>query len=201
MIKRLAERSLRTAFGVWREMLYYDGHDQPIVLVHGDVEGASDVPCRIHSDCISAHIFNSVECDCREQLISAQLFIKENGRGVIIWLDQDGRGNGHMALMLAASLAERESIPQTEAYVRLGYAADRRSYDSAAAVLHELGVGSVVLLSDSPEKASGLTDHNITVSRTHSVAVDLEENPGLRAYYADKVARGYTIGVLRSGSD
>ncbi|TDD32000.1 GTP cyclohydrolase [Actinomadura sp. KC06] len=200
MIKRLAERPLRTAFGVWREILYYDGQDQLIVLVLGDVDGASDVPCRIHSDCISAHVFNSVECDCREQFISAQVFIKEQGCGVIIWLDQDGRGNGHMALMLAASLAERESIPQTEAYVRLGYAADRRTYNAAAAVLHDLRVGSVLLLSDSPGKAEGLTDRNIAVSGMHSVAVDLEEHPGLRAYYEDKMARGYTIGGFKSES-
>ncbi|MBO2457375.1 hypothetical protein [Actinomadura violacea] len=196
MVRRLAERSLRTTFGVWREILYYDGHDQAIVLVHGDVEGAADVPCRVHSDCISAHVFNSVECDCREQLISAQIFIKEHGRGVIVWLDQDGRGNGHMALMLAADLAERESIPQTEAYVRLGYAADRRTYHGAAAVLHDLGVGSVLLLSDSPDKAKGLRDRDVTVSGTHSVAVDLEEHPALRPYYEDKLARGYTIGAL-----
>lgn len=193
MIVRLAERSLRTQFGDWAEVLYYDGDAECVALVYGTVSGQSRVPFRVHSDCISAHVFNSIECDCREQLAIAQIAIQEYGCGAILWLDQDGRGNGHMALMLAASLATAESIPQTEAYEKLGFSPDARHYGQAAAVIADLGILSIELLTDSPEKASALRDCGINVESTKSVSLDLVAHPQLRAYYADKVARGYSL--------
>lgn len=195
MIKRLAERFLRTSFGTWREILYYDGQAESIALVYGDVSAEEAVPCRVHSACISAHVFNSVECDCREQMALAQGYIEAHGNGVLIWLDQDGRGNGHLALMLAARLAEEESIPQTEAYVKLGYAGDKRDYRQAAKILRDLRVSSVELLSDSPDKAAGLAERGVVVTGTRSVSLDLARHPELRTYYLDKAARGYNIGI------
>jgi GTP cyclohydrolase II len=198
MITCLARRSLRTRFGEWTEILYYDGSKECIALVYGTVKGKREVPVRVHSDCISAHVFNSLECDCREQLILAQITIQEHGHGALVWLDQDGRGNGHMALMHAARLATEDSISQTAAYERLGYPGDRRCYEQAAAVILDLGVGSIVLLSDSPAKVAGLRACGVHVAGTRSVAVDLAEYPQLREYYADKIARGYTVPVMES---
>jgi GTP cyclohydrolase II len=193
MIRRLADRELATSFGVWREVLYYDGQSECLALIYGDVVGEESVSCRVHSACLSAHVFNSIECDCREQMALTQGFIQRRGRGIVIWLDQDGRGNGHLALMLAARKAEEESIPQTQAYVQLGYAADNRDYRQAAEVLRDLGVSSVELLSDSPSKAASLEDHGVAVARTTSVSLDLARHPELRKYYLDKAARGYGI--------
>src|SRR5690242_6031768 len=116
---RLAERDLATQFGVFREILYYDGQRESIALVMGDVSGRDDVLCRVHSHCLGAHVFNSVECTCREEMAAAQAMIQQAGEGVIIWLDQDGKGNGHLALI--ESIKYKKDVGQGEAYVRAGF--------------------------------------------------------------------------------
>jgi GTP cyclohydrolase II len=87
--------------------------------VMGEVAQKENVLCRVHSHCISAHVFNSIECDCREQMEMAQRMIQQAGSGVIIWLDQEGKNNGHMALLLSRKLKD-EGISQAEAYKQLG---------------------------------------------------------------------------------
>jgi GTP cyclohydrolase II len=93
MIHKLGERELKTKHGTYREILYYDGRQESIAIVMGDVDNQENVLCRVHSNCIGAHVFNSVECDCREQMEAAQAMIEKEGRGVLIWLDQEGKGN------------------------------------------------------------------------------------------------------------
>ncbi|MGH3974642.1 MAG: GTP cyclohydrolase II [Pseudonocardiaceae bacterium] len=192
-IVRLAERSLMTKFGVWREVLYYDGTAESMALIYGDVAGREAVACRVHSACISAHVFNSIECDCREQMAISQAIIQDRGCGVVIWLDQEGRGNGHFALMLAARLAAEQAISQTQAYLRLGYRDDRRRYEQATAILHDLGVGSVRLLTNSPGKASALAEGGVEIIGVLPVAVDLARYPQLREYYEDKITQGHRL--------
>ncbi|MEU7740820.1 hypothetical protein [Nonomuraea sp. NPDC049158] len=192
-IVRLAERPLTTKFGSWREILYYDGTAESIALVHGEVSGQEEVPCRVHSACISAHVFNSIECDCREQMAASQATIQEHGRGVVIWLDQEGRANGHFALMLATQLSAEEGIPQTEAYRRLGYGDDQRHYEQATAILYDLRVTSVRLLTNSPAKAGAIAGDGIKVANLLPVAVDLERHPQLRDYYRDKINHGHIL--------
>ena len=102
MIVRLTEGLLKTKFGAFREILYYDGQKESIALVMGDVAEAEDVLCRVHSSCIRGHVFSSIECDCRQQLETSQALIERAGRGVVIWFDQEGRGNGHLALLSPA---------------------------------------------------------------------------------------------------
>ena len=126
MIKRLADRKLKTKFGTFTEVLYYDGQKESIALVMGDVENKEDVFCRVHSHCIGAHVFSSVECTCREEMEGAQALIEREGRGVIIWLDQEGKGNGHLALI--ESIPYKKELGQAEAYVKAGYQPDARTY-------------------------------------------------------------------------
>ena len=104
MIIRLAEGPLHTLFGTFQELLYDDGQQESIALVMGQVGQGEEVLCRVHSQCLAAHVFNSVECDCREQMALAQAAIVHAGRGLIIWLDQEGRGHGHLALMRSRAL-------------------------------------------------------------------------------------------------
>src|SRR5690349_9497190 len=104
MIVRLAETELKTRFGIFSEILYYDGQKEAIALVMGQLKEMENVLCRVHSHCVAAHIFNSIECDCREQMEMAQRLIKQSGSGIIIWLDQEGRGNGHLAKIKTAKL-------------------------------------------------------------------------------------------------
>jgi GTP cyclohydrolase II len=163
MIIRLAEGPLKTRFGTFNQILYYDGQKEIIALVMGDIAHKKNVLCRVHSHCISAHVFNSIECDCREQMEMAQRLIQEAGSGVIIWLDQEGKNNGHMALLLSRKLKDA-GVSQAEAYVRLGYSADARSYVRAAEILRELQIQSITLMTNNPEKVSQLRKDGLVIS-------------------------------------
>jgi GTP cyclohydrolase II len=192
MLTRLAEGPLHTLFGTCREFLYADGHGERIALVMGQVEQGEDVLCRVHSHCLGAHVFNSLECDCREQMALAQAVIAHEGRGLIIWLDQEGRGHGHLALMRSRAL-QAQGWSQPEAYLRLGYAADARDYTSAAAILRDLRVRSIRLLTNSPQKVEGLQAEGIPLAGTHPLMVDPGTNERLRRRYAEKVQQGHRI--------
>lgn len=161
MIKRLASRELKTKFGIFTEVLYYDGQKESIAMVMGDVADGEEILCRVHSHCIGAHVFSSIECTCREEMEAAQAEIEKAGRGVIIWLDQEGKGNGHLALI--ESIPFKKELGQAEAYVRAGYQADARSYTAAAQILDELGVRSILLLANSEDKANDLRKEGIAV--------------------------------------
>lgn len=168
MIVRIAEGTLRTKFGTYTQFLYYDGQKETIALVMGTIANQENILCRVHSQCIHGHVFNSIECDCREQMEMSQRLIQQAGRGVIIWLDQEGKNNGHMALLLSRRLKD-EGMPQSEAYVKLGYSADARSYVRAAEILGDLGVRSITLLTNNPDKLSQLREDGLVIAGTQSL--------------------------------
>jgi len=192
MIIRLAEGPLHTLYGTFWEVLYYDGQDEMIVIVMGHVHDGEEVLCRVHSHCLAAHVFNATDCDCREQMQAAQAMIEARGRGVIIWLDQEGRGNGHLALLRSRALQD-QGMSQTDAYVSLGYEADARRYRRAAEILRDLGVRSIRLLTNSPQKTAELRAAGIDVAGTQSLALDPGANERLRRTYDDKIARGHRL--------
>jgi 3,4-dihydroxy 2-butanone 4-phosphate synthase/GTP cyclohydrolase II len=107
-------------------------------------------------------VFNSVECTCREEMDAAQSAIEKEGRGVIVFLDQEGKGNGHLALM--ESIKYKKELGQAEAYVKAGYKADARDYRAAAEILADLNVKSIVLLSESEQKSNDLRAASINVA-------------------------------------
>ncbi|MFM9903175.1 MAG: GTP cyclohydrolase [Pyrinomonadaceae bacterium] len=166
---RLAERELKTKFGTFIEALYYDGQAESIALIMGDVVGGEDVLCRIHSACIGGHVFNSVECECAEEMAAAQAAIQKAGRGVIIYLDQEGKGNGHLALMKSIPF-KKAGHSQSEAYQMAGFAADARDYRPAAEILAELSVQSVTLLTGNTSKGRALESAGIKVAGFHPLA-------------------------------
>ncbi|HQU93680.1 MAG TPA: hypothetical protein PLK77_15360 [Pyrinomonadaceae bacterium] len=168
---RLAERELNTKYGRFNEYLYHDGNRESITLVVGDVRGGSDVLCRIHSACISGHVFNSVECDCAAEVAAAQNTVQSVGRGVIIYLDHEGKGNGHLALMKSIPF-KLEGFSQAEAYEKAGYSADARSYRPAAAILSDLGIVSIELLTENTAKADDLRAVGITISNVKPSEID-----------------------------
>lgn len=167
---RLAERELRTKFGTFSEVLYYDGQAESIALVMGDVADVEKVLCRLHSSCISAHVFNSIECECREEMETSQTMIEQAGKGVIIWLDQEGKGNGHLALMKSIPF-KKAGLSQSEAYKKAGFAADARYFRPAAEILIDLKVSSIVLLTNNPDKAKDLQNESIIVSTTKRICL------------------------------
>lgn len=165
MIIRLAERELRTKFGIFTEILFYDGQAESIALVMGDIAGGENILCRIHSACIGGHVFNSVECECADEMAAAQAAIQQAGKGVVIYLDQEGKGNGHLALMKSIPF-KKAGMSQADAYVAAGFAADARDYRPAAEVLADLNVKSIILLTNNPKKADDLRSFSVVVSGT-----------------------------------
>jgi GTP cyclohydrolase II len=161
----LVETTLNTAFGTFRHCIHQHEQSQVTVLIMGDVQGAENVLCRLHSACQNGHYFNSTECDCADQMAAAQKIISEAGKGIILLLDQEGKGNGYLALLLSKRYKEA-GMKQSEAYLAAGYVPDARTYNHAALVLHDLQVKSIVLLSEGTAKSDGLKVLGITVSET-----------------------------------
>lgn len=163
MIFRLTERDLHTKYGTFREIIFYDGQKESIALVMGEVGNSENVICRIHSACVSGHVFNSVECECQAEMESAQSEIQNAGKGVIIYLEQEGKGNGHLALM-ASIPYKKAGMKQSEAYEKAGFEKDARSFRPAAEILSDLQVKSVILLTNNVEKAEDLRKFGIVVT-------------------------------------
>lgn len=170
MMQRLASRQLQTKFGTFTEILYYDGKKESIAIVMGDVENGEDVLCRVHSHCIGAHVFNSIECTCREEMEQAQRAIEHERRGVIIWLDQEGKGNGHLALI--ESIPFKKDHGQARAYELAGFSSDARDYRAAAQILKDLSIRSIVLLANTEGKADELRKGSIVVSSVQPLVVE-----------------------------
>jgi GTP cyclohydrolase II len=171
MIIKIAEGNLKTKYGAYHEMLFYDGQKETITLIMGEVEGCEDVLCRIHSSCMYGHNFNSIECDCREQMEISQQLIEKEGKGIIIWLDQEGKGNGHYAL-LHSKAHKQTGLTQSEAYEAVGFKRDARSFTQAAEILKALKVKSIRMLTDNPDKVETLTRHGVNVSSTKKIAIN-----------------------------
>lgn len=185
MIRELTRGPLQTLYGDWTQVIYWDGMQQAIAMVYGDVSRGEHVPCRVHSSCITAHVFLSTECDCREQLAMAMDHIEQNRSGVIVWLDHEGRANGMMAHIESQQL-KRDGLSQSEAYEKLGYPRDARRYVVAAEILRALEVESIVVLTNNPLKVEALRDAGLPlVSGDARVRIE-PNNDLLRQQYNDK---------------
>jgi len=168
MTNLLATRQLKTRFGTFTEYMF---DNEAIALVMGDV-ATTEVITRIHSSCLSGHGFNSVECQCREEMEESQRIIQEAGKGIVVWLEQEGKGNGHLAVMQTQALKD-EGVAQADAYERLGFSKDARSFEPAAEVLKYLSVESIVLLSGSSRKADELKKHGVNVAGLRSLDIEI----------------------------
>jgi GTP cyclohydrolase II len=186
---RYAEADIPTVHGPFRVVAYRfggDSQDEHLAIVRGDVAGAEAVLARVHSECLTGEVLGSLKCDCREQLDMALAAISRAGRGVIVYLRQEGRGIG-LGNKLKAYALQAEGKDTVEANLALGFAADLRSYEMAATILRDLGVSSVALMTNNPQKLAGLEQAGVRVA-THVPhwAVDHEHN---RSYLEAKVAK------------
>lgn len=155
-MKILATTKLPTEFGEFELSVFQFGEDaaQHVLLTCGDVAG--EVLTRIHSKCTTGETFLSLKCDCREQLQRSMQLIQEHGSGVIIYLDQEGRGVGLVDKIKAYHLQDEEGLDTVEANLALGLPSDARSYDAAIEVLKYLKIEKVALLTNNPEKITAL---------------------------------------------
>ncbi|RYZ01601.1 MAG: GTP cyclohydrolase II [Myxococcales bacterium] len=155
-------------------------------LVMGDVRGQRSIPVRIHSECLTSEVFGSLKCDCREQLERAQAEIARRGVGVLLYLRQEGRGIG-LANKIRAYALQAKGADTIEANELLHLPVDARTYDVAAAMLKDLGVESVELLTNNPLKLNALRDLGVHVERR--VPVLVPANPFSASYLEVKRRR------------
>ena len=165
LIERVAVTSLPTEHGDFTAYGYRIGFDasEHLALVYGDVSGSEPVLTRVHSECLTGDVFGSHRCDCGPQLEEALARIKAEGRGVVVYLrGHEGRGIGLVAKLQAYALqdAGRDTV---DANLDLGLPADARHYGAATQVLRDLGVGSVRLLTNNPDKTRALEEFGVPV--------------------------------------
>ena len=157
-----------------------------IVLIKGNPAGKESVLCRIHSACATGDLFGSLRCDCGEQLHAAMQQIESQGCGVIVYLQQEGRGIGLMNKIHAYKLQE-EGMDTVDANLHLGFAPDERNYFAGAEILKQLQLVSIKLLTNNPEKTDALTLFGIKV--VAQVPLIIEPNKFNEAYLNTKQQR------------
>ncbi len=163
-LERYAETILPTVHGALRCVVYRAaGGVEHLALVAGDVAG-EDVLCRVHSECITGEVLGSLKCDCKQQLDRALDLVARRGRGVVVYLRQEGRGIG-LGNKIRAYALQEQGYDTVDANRLLGFPDDARDYAVAAAILGELGVRSVALLTNNPLKVEGLEEAGISVAR------------------------------------
>jgi GTP cyclohydrolase II len=164
-VKVAAVADLPTRFGKFRLVGFWNNKDgrEHVAMVVGDVLGGTDVPVRLHSECLTGDVMGSLRCDCRDQLTAGLEAIQKAGRGVLLYLRQEGRGIGLLNKIRAYALQE-QGLDTVEANLALGFRDDERDYSVAAHMLHSLDIKSVKLITNNPEKMRQLEEHRIVVS-------------------------------------
>lgn len=177
-IQKTAEASLVTEYGKFTISVYCDGDREQIVLKKGEWKPGTPVLARLHGECITGEVFHSERCDCREQLDLALQRIAQAGAGVVLYLRQEGRGIGLTNKIKAYALQDhgRDTV---EANEELGLPADGRDYSVAAALLHDLGIAKVRLLTNNPTKVHALAAQGFAVER---VSLETDPNEHNRKY-------------------
>jgi 3,4-dihydroxy 2-butanone 4-phosphate synthase / GTP cyclohydrolase II len=189
LVHRLAEARLPTEFGTWRIVGYANDVDQHehVAIVHGDVTDGENVLVRMHSKCLTGDVFHSQRCDCGWQLETAMRMIAAEGRGVIVYLDQEGRGIGLLNKLKAYELQDR-GADTVEANERLGFQPDLRNYGIGAQILLDLGLRSIRPVTNNPKKMIGLEGYGLRVEeRVPIVQPAHDENAGYMRTKRDKL--------------
>jgi 3,4-dihydroxy 2-butanone 4-phosphate synthase/GTP cyclohydrolase II len=185
LVKRVAAAELPTEHGAFRIFAYGNVLDNEthVVLVRGEIADGKDVLVRVHSKCLTGDVFHSARCDCGAQLETAMARIAQEGRGVLLYLNQEGRGIG-LANKIRAYELQDQGLDTVEANERLGFKADQRDYGIGAQILSDLGVKTMRLLTNNPRKFVGLQGYGLAVSE--AVPLEIPPNESTRKYLKTK---------------
>jgi len=188
LVERVVDIRLPTEFGEFTAVGYRSLVDDKhhVALVKGEVAGERDVLVRVHSECLTGDVFHSLRCDCGEQLESALAMIEREGRGVLLYLAQEGRGIGLLNKLKAYKLQE-QGFDTVDANLKLGLPADLRDYGIGAQILVDLGLSSIRILTNNPKKIRGMEGYGLSV--TDQIPIEHTPNPHNEAYLRAKKQR------------
>ena len=189
LVHRVAEARLPTPFGEFRIIGYGNDVDdaEHVALLYGDVAAGGDVLVRIHSKCLTGDVFGSSRCDCGWQLTTAMRMIAQEGRGAVVYLDQEGRGIGLLNKLKAYELQDA-GHDTVEANQQLGFLPDLRNYGIGAQILLDLGVKTIRILTNNPMKLVGIEGYGLTISeRVPIIPPRTDENAGYLDVKRDKL--------------
>jgi 3,4-dihydroxy 2-butanone 4-phosphate synthase/GTP cyclohydrolase II len=189
LVHRVAEARIPTDLGEFRIIGYQNDVDRAehVALVYGDVAGEKDILVRMHSKCLTGDVFGSQRCDCGPQLQRAMELVAREGRGVIVYLDQEGRGIGLLNKLRAYALQDA-GADTVQANERLGFAPDLRNYGIGAQILRDLGLSSIRVMTNNPRKLVGLEGYGLQiVERVPLIADPNSENQSYLKVKRDKL--------------
>jgi 3,4-dihydroxy 2-butanone 4-phosphate synthase/GTP cyclohydrolase II len=196
LIRRAASATIPSRYGGDFKLIVYENDVDDmkhVALVKGEIGSADEVLVRVHSECLTGDVFGSVRCDCGDQLHKAMRMVQEAGKGVIVYMHQEGRGIGLVNKIKAYELQEH-GMDTVEANIALGFKPDLRDYGIGAQILVDLGVRKIRLLTNNPKKIVGLEGYGMTIMEQVPIEIKPNEN-NIQYLTTKKKKMGHTLKI------